>query len=106
MPCEWPQSGRQYHYPIAATLGLLDGSKVDVSGALWGTWQSADQHQYTLLPPPHELQNAISKSLKAQDLLTDHLLGASDYTAELRSSDPLRGTRNGEAILFGQTLVG
>jgi hypothetical protein len=104
-PVPKANAGDSYHYSIAANLGSTDGSQVDVTGTLWGKWTTEGEPQYTLLPPPDEIKAALAKNTKAQDLLADHLLAASDYTAKLPAGAPLQGTRNGEAILFGQTLV-
>ncbi len=106
-PLPGAQPGQPYRYTINAQFGTDAGRPVAVAGELWGTWHAAgEQSAPSLLPPPPELAAALQADPRAADLLTDHLLGASRYTAVLTATAPLGGQRRGEVILFGQTSVG
>src|SRR5262249_3473501 len=48
---------------------------------------------------------ALQAHPAARDLLSDHILGGSRYSATLSAEKPLQGARTGEVILFGQTVV-
>lgn len=101
--------GQRYHDLIKVRFGTDKGDSVDVAGELWGTWKAwpaTNRRDYIVLPPPPEIEAALIRHPIAQNLLSDHTLGAARYSAAIfTETKPLRGRRSGEAILFGQTEV-
>jgi hypothetical protein len=114
----------QYDGSVARSLGQLFGGRLSKGDRPFDDSSPADQvkfsttglppqwtsattagHPYILLPPSPEIETALLAHPAARDLLSDHILGSSRYSASLRAEEPLQGTRTGEVILFGQTLV-
>jgi hypothetical protein len=105
-PLKGVNEGDRYRYPVKAIFGKEGGGSIEVDGGLWGTWHAASNQNYVLLPPPPEIEVALAEHPMAKVLLQDHILGGTRYSATLNGDAPLEGTRQGEAILFGQTKFG
>jgi hypothetical protein len=104
-PVQGVKVGQDYRYPIQARFRTDKGEEIAASGELWGTWRTPESLEHILLPPPPEIAAALAANPAARDLLTDHFLGTTRYSASLTASQPLGGQRSGEAILFGKTVV-
>ncbi|MGI8588210.1 MAG: SBBP repeat-containing protein [Chloroflexia bacterium] len=102
-PVAGAQKGKPYRYTLLAHFSTSKGAPYDTAGELWGTW--GNTRDYIVLPPPPDISKALSANPAARDLLTDHLLVGTRYDASLTVAAPMAGDRNGEALLFGQTLV-
>ena len=100
------KAGDPYSYPLHAVLATDKGETVEVDGELWGTWTADAGPRYTLLPPAPDIADALATHPQARELLSDHILGAATYSANLPADNPMNGERGGEAILFGHTIVG
>lgn len=105
-PNAGPRPGDPYRYSITVRFSTETGTGLETSGQLFGKWRSQIQRDYLLLPPPAGLALALAANPAAADLLTDHIIGASRYSASFSADNPLLGRRTGEVILFGQTQLG
>lgn len=100
------KAGASYSYPLSVSLATSKGETITASGELWGAWPSTGQSaQYTLLLPPTDIMLALNTNPDARDLLTDHILGNTDYSAILQADNPMLGKSGGQAALFGATAV-
>jgi hypothetical protein len=97
--------GKSYRLPIKVSFETDDKQTAVVEGQLWGVWGIDRENVVMTLPPPSELAAAIPQNESARDLLTDHVLMSTDYSAMVDSTVPMSGTLNGEALLLGQTQV-
>jgi hypothetical protein len=76
---------------------------VKTDGELFGSW--GNDADVLIVPPPAEMQAALSEHEAARDLLSDHVLAYALYQAAISTTSPFSGTLAGEAILLGQTKI-
>ncbi len=103
--CPVPQllEDQAYTFPLSMRLATEQGKEMTLTGVLWGTAHKTVRP--LALPLPAELANVLPQNGSLQDLLTDHVLYQALYEGYVEASNPLGGTRSGEALLLGQTLV-